>query len=391
MYAPVLLPQAAPPSRDVLAAEAAILSAEGPFHVEGRYYANAGDAGRQRRWTAERIVREAARRTAYASTEMADVGWRSRWRQAVTPTDGPALPHVVAWLPPRERDRLTLALDGHAKVCYRDTLDSVHSELTGDAADVVLLSACCVRVCDVPPIARLVRGFPGVPVFGIASEPNEPDALTGTLLLGRAGVAAAFDCRSAPGLASLRAALAPRNLPDAFRRSCVASIMSAIDAEWPGPDDDPPHAAGLARFFAAAFSTDATSGKRVAASLGVHPSTLVSRFHRAGLPTVRQYVAWARLVWAARLAEAPGLSISAIAHRLDASSPQSFGRAVRTLTGMSAAELRRTFTGASMLDRYQQTLVIPHRATLRSFDPLGEDLPPAGALDARAAVIGRAA
>ena len=390
MYAPVLLPQAAPPSREVLAAEAAILSVEGPFHVEGRYYANSGDADRHRRWTAERIVREAARRTD-ASTEVSSGDWRSRWRHAVTPTDAPTLPRVVAWLPPRDRDWVTLALDGHAMLSHRDTLDSVHSELTGDAADAVLVSAGRVRVCDVLPIARLVRGFPAVPVFGIANAVTESDALTGTLLVGRAGVAAVFDSGSALGLASLRAALAPRSLPDSFRRSCVASIMAAIEDEWPGPENDPPGAAGLARFFAAAFATNAANGKRVAASLGVHPSTLVSRFHRAGLPTVRQYVAWARLVWAARLGETPGLSISAIAHRLDASSPQSFGRSVRTLTRMSAAEFRRTFTGVSMLDRYRQTLVIPHRATLRSFDPLREDLPRSGAPDSRATVLGRAA
>jgi AraC-like DNA-binding protein len=373
MYATVLLPPAARPSAAVLAAEAAILSAEGPFHVEGRYYANPGDADRQRRWAAERMVREAARQAAHASGSAAADDWRSRWRRAAAPATCPALPRVVTWLSPRDRDRMALALEGHAALSPRDTLDAVCSDLIADAADAVLLSVHRVRLCDVPRIAPLVRGFPAVSAFGVASEPADTDAFTGALLLGRAGVSAVFDCGSALGLASLRAALAPRNLADTFQRSCVSSILAAIDDKGPGTEDDRAHAPGLASFFATVFAPDAVNGKQVAARLGVNPSTLVSRFHRAGLPTLRQYVAWARLVCAARLGETAGLSISAIAHRLDASSPQSFNRGVRTLTGMSALEFRRAFTGASMLDRYQQALVIPHRDKLRSFDPLGAE------------------
>lgn len=62
MYAPVYFPPAPAPSPDVLAAERAILDAEGPYHVDGRYYANEADADLQRRWAAERRVSDAARR-----------------------------------------------------------------------------------------------------------------------------------------------------------------------------------------------------------------------------------------------------------------------------------------------------------------------------------------
>lgn len=391
MYAPVLLPQVAPPSADVLAAEAAILSAEGPFHVEGRYYADPGDADRQRRWAAERMVREAARRTAYVAREVAGEDWRSRWRRSAACSADPVLPRVVTWLFPSDRDRITLALDGHATLAHRDTLDAVRLELIADGVDAVLVSVGQVRACDVPPIARLVRAFPAVPMFGLATEAVDCDPLTGSLLLGRADVSAVFDCRSAFGLASLRAALTPRNLADSFQRSCVSSILAAVGDGVSGVEEEPPYTPGLARFFAAVFAPDAGSGKRVAATLGVHPSTLVSRFHRADLPTLRQFVARARLVWAARLGETPGLSISAIAYRLDASSPQSFNRGVRTLTGMSAMEFRRAFTGASMLDDYRERLIVPHRDTLRSFDPLGMEVPRATRPGAPPAVLGRAA
>ena len=127
---------------------------------------------------------------------------------------------------------------------------------------------------------------------------------------------------------------------------------------------------GWVRFLAATFSPRVATAKQVAASLGVCCSTLTSRFYRAGLPSPKCYVAHARLVWAARLGETPGLPISAIADRLDASSPQSFGRTVRTMLGVTAADFRRTFDGEAMLARFRAELVEPYRETLRTFDPL---------------------
>lgn len=61
MSAPIYLPPAALPFLAVLTAEEAILAAEGPFTVEGRYYAHLFDAERARRRAAERRVWDAAR------------------------------------------------------------------------------------------------------------------------------------------------------------------------------------------------------------------------------------------------------------------------------------------------------------------------------------------
>jgi AraC-like DNA-binding protein len=148
---------------------------------------------------------------------------------------------------------------------------------------------------------------------------------------------------------------------------------------------------GLVRFFAAAFAPNVTRAQQVAARLGVPPSTLASRFYRAALPSPKQYVAWARLVWAARLGESPALSVSLIAHRLDASSPQSFSRTVRTLTGLTAAEFRRRHTGAGMLDRFRALLVRPYRDTLCTFNPLHVIPAPVAARVRVPLIAGRAA
>src|SRR6266516_8086010 len=78
---------------------------------------------------------------------------------------------------------------------------------------------------------------------------------------------------------------------------------------------------GCTRFFCDVFSLHTRSAKRLAAQLGVHPSTLMSRFYRAGLPSPKTYLTYARLVWAAHLSESPALTIGDIADRLEASSP----------------------------------------------------------------------
>lgn len=56
MYAPIYFPPAAPPSEAVRAEERAILTAEGPSHVAGRYIADSGLAATARRQEAERRV-----------------------------------------------------------------------------------------------------------------------------------------------------------------------------------------------------------------------------------------------------------------------------------------------------------------------------------------------
>jgi AraC-like DNA-binding protein len=96
----------------------------------------------------------------------------------------------------------------------------------------------------------------------------------------------------------------------------------------------------------------------------------MSRFFRAGVPTPKRYLAMARLVRAARLFENVGFSIANVANHLDYSSPQSFGRHVRTLLHITAGEFRERYDGASMLMRFRTDLVIPYENGLRRLRPL---------------------
>jgi AraC-like DNA-binding protein len=145
---------------------------------------------------------------------------------------------------------------------------------------------------------------------------------------------------------------------------CLALGQLAIDLAG-APED-------CWRFFESLFSNGSTIStvRALARQLSVLPSTLMSRFFRAGLPAPKRYLALARLVRAARLFENPGLSIANVANHLDYSSPQSFGRHVRTLIGTTALEFRRRYDGEGMLHFFRERLILPHTTVLRQFRPL---------------------
>ncbi len=114
--------------------------------------------------------------------------------------------------------------------------------------------------------------------------------------------------------------------------------------------------------------------RSLARSLGVIPSTLMSRFFRAKLPAPKRYLAMTRLIRAAQLFENPGLSVANVANRLDYSSPQSFGRHVRGLIHLTAVEFRQKYDGEGMVQRFREDLIIPYLPRLRNFAPLSAAL-----------------
>ena len=128
------------------------------------------------------------------------------------------------------------------------------------------------------------------------------------------------------------------------------------------------------RFFESLFRprTDCVTVRDLAVELDVLPSTLMSRFFRARLPAPKRYLAYARLSQAARAFENPGLSIANVANHLDYSSPQSFGRHVRTMLRMSALEFRTRYDGEGMMQRFREELVLPFTGILRRFYPLSK-------------------
>ena len=100
----------------------------------------------------------------------------------------------------------------------------------------------------------------------------------------------------------------------------------------------------------------------------------MSRFQRTALPSPKRYLSAMRLVHAAYLFQNPGLSVADVAYRLDFSSPQSFGRHLKAILGVTAGEFRSRFPFEIALTRYIDLLVTPYREALRAFYPLNAGL-----------------
>jgi AraC-like DNA-binding protein len=275
-----------------------------------------------------------------------------------------AVTTVTTVLDPAERTRVDAAGAGVYRTCHRESLDDVLRDLRERPIGAVLVSVTRCGDRDASRLAVLVREFPRVPALALLSqvETRTPRTL---LALGRSGVRAIVDVRSPSGWGELRAMLLEGRSDDIQRIA-----LAAIAGDLPTAPED------CRRFFELVFRPHVPATIRaLARSLGVLPSTLMSRFFRAQLPAPKRYLAMARLVRAARLLENPGLSVANVANHLEYSSPQSFGRHVRTLLGDTALQFRQRYDGEGMLRRFRDQLVIPYADTLAAFSPLSAPPP----------------
>ena len=120
------------------------------------------------------------------------------------------------------------------------------------------------------------------------------------------------------------------------------------------------------------LAPDLATARQLADRLGVRCTTLMSRFMRAELPSPKSYLAAMRLLHATLLFERPGYTIADVAYRLDYSSPQSFGRHVRALLGITTSELRRRFPFDLALERFIALMVERYQSQWVGFRPLGK-------------------
>lgn len=266
---------------------------------------------------------------------------------------------VVTVLDPDERARVDAAGEGLYHTIHRETIADALEDLKHRRVGAVLLGVVrCGQQVD-RRVASVVREFPTVPTVALlGGEPANADAL---LRLGNAGITRLVDVRVPAGWSQLRRILASEAIRTADR-TALARIREVLE---PVPDE-------TWLFFEALFAASERSGTVQALSLRMQvlPSTLMSRFFRARLPAPKRYLAYARLLRAARLFEDAGHSIADVSNALDFSSPQSFGRHIVTFLGISAGEFRRTHTADRMLERFLAELVVPHTEALRKLRAL---------------------
>ncbi len=269
---------------------------------------------------------------------------------------------VATVLHPSERARVDAAGDGLYHAVHRQSVDEVLNDLRTQHVGAVLVSVARCDPAECTHIAQLVREFPRVPAIALLTR-IEPATAQAVLTLGQCGVRDLVDVREGLGWHDLRKVLASGQGDDIKRLA-----LGLLSLDLLGVPDD------CWRFFEALFRPSSTCAtvRMLARHLDVLPSTLMSRFFRVQLPPPKRYLAYSRLTHAARAFENPGLSIANVSNHLEYSSPQSFGRHVRGLLGMSPLEFRSRYDGEGMLQRFREELVLPYLGILRRFYPLSK-------------------
>jgi AraC-like DNA-binding protein len=270
-------------------------------------------------------------------------------------------PAVSTLLLSTEQTRIDAAGHGVYTAVHRTSITEVLDDLRHQRAAAVMLSLSRYDVDSHPTVARMVREFPSVPTIAVLSSMDEQAAYH-ALRLGQCGVRTVIDTRRAQGWQELRTLIQAQRHKDIRRRA-----LAAVEREI-GLFQDDGH-----RFFETIFrqSASVTTTRQVARVLGIKASSLMSRFFRLQLPSPKRYLSFTRLLVAAQLFENPGFSIANVANELDYSSPQSFGRHVRTYLDLTARQFRDTYDSDGMLEVFLDQLIRPYRSRLAVLSPTG--------------------
>ncbi len=266
---------------------------------------------------------------------------------------------IGTFLTPAEQHRVDAAGYGCYVAVHRDSMDDLLRDLRAHSVHAVLVSVARYQSTDALHVARLVREFPRVPAVALLTV-NESTATQSVLALGKQGINAVVDAREARGWRELRQLFAGGQQENIETTAITRLTRDLAEAT---PD--------CLRFFEALFLAPhyVSTVQQLARVNGIVPSTFMSRFFRVGLPAPKRYLAMARLVRAARHFENPGRSITDVANHLEYSSAQSFSRHVQLLLDCTPMTFRKQFTGERMLDVFRETLVLPYRELLRTFEP----------------------
>lgn len=270
-----------------------------------------------------------------------------------------ATPTIAAVLDPLERSRVDAAGNGCFALVHRETVRDALKVVRERPVDAVLVS---VRRCagEAPALLeQFSRSFPAIPTVALMThhEPADAEAL---LRLGATGVRQVVDATDASGWRRLRELL---SAPPAERAQMI--LRPVMETLGPLPP-------GSRRFWEELVraAPGTTTVRVLADALAITPSTLVSRFGRAGLPSPKDHLVAVRLCHAAKLFDEGDLTVADVAYRLDYASPQSFGRHLRVVLGITPSEFRARFPFSMVLERFLDRLVRPYAATWKGFKPL---------------------
>jgi AraC-like DNA-binding protein len=271
-------------------------------------------------------------------------------------------PTIATVLLPDERARVEAAGSGYFRVLHRDSIPEAIRAVRERPVDAVLVSAHRFDPTGSVAVTRLLHAFPALPAVALVSH-HDPELPATLLRLGASGIREVVDVTSPSGWTRLRRLVAePTTRP-------AARILGPLLEQLPALPAD-------ARAFldlTIRLAPGTPTVRALARAFELRPSTLMSRFTRAGLPSAKQYLAAVRLLYAAQYFESRGLSIADVAYRLECSSPQSFGRHVRSILGVTCSEFRRRFPFPVALDRFIRVMIIPYREAWARFHPIAAE------------------
>ena len=272
----------------------------------------------------------------------------------------PNAPVVVTVLEPKLRGEVDLATYGVFATVHTSSIADAMEAVRDHTVRALLLSPQMLDDGQIPSVNRLLSGLPGVATVAVVAERAQvpSDRL---LALGACGVKRMVDLKEKQGWSDLRSSL----------ETDCSDI--AVDISRRLGQELATMSRGTQEFFTllVRHAADTTSVKSLAVKMELKPSTLVSRFYRPGLPSVRRYLCDMRLMFASAHMSASAVSIAAVARRLNYSSPQSFGRHVYIRYRVPAGTFRRTYPFDRMVTEYVEDLVSPYRPTFAAFNPFG--------------------
>jgi AraC-like DNA-binding protein len=269
---------------------------------------------------------------------------------------------VATVLEPAHRARLDATAGGRFGTVHANTVADAIRAVRERPVETVLVSAGYVPKEHVSNVAMLVRAFPGVRTVAVVAH-HDARSSEQLLAFGASGVRKVLDLSRQDGWLGLRDLVSHPASP------ISGAILARVMPELIGaPEDCRLCFEGLVR-----LAPEVPNVRALCRRLGMRPSTFMSRFFRSGLPSPKRYLAAVRVVYVAGLFEVRGLSVSDVAYRLEFSSPQSFGRHLRALTGQTPSAFRRSVTFNGALTTFCAQFLVPFRTTLHAFHPLNRD------------------
>jgi methylphosphotriester-DNA--protein-cysteine methyltransferase len=269
-------------------------------------------------------------------------------------------PTVLTLVEPTMRGSITEATKAYCTIVHATSMTEAVQGARDSQVQALIVSPGVVAQERMPDIATLVAKCSGTMTVAVIAE-HKAVVEQGLLDLGSCGVRRAINLADRNGW---------RNLQEFVSRAAESITAQILERIMPALQDI---SEDMRRFVETTIRSApvVTTVRTLAYVLRVHPSSLMSRFFRVKLPAPKGYLSAARLMYAAAYFDNSGLSVAKVADRLEYSSPQSFGRNIRTTMGMTAVNFRYRYSLQGMTDYFVRTLITPHRETLRTFDPFG--------------------